>query len=221
MGKMRMGILSPFKGKIGTVVGAKWRGGIWYQRAYSDDVKNPRSDNQQIVRARFSALAELAHGFLTAHTLGFAADALARPTMTTGNVFFRRNWSHVTASGRESVNVDFTGLVCAAGPAVNVHFNAPQFDTPLQVDVDFDDNMEVIGADSEDLVYVFVYCPDAKAGVLSTPAKRHDQTISVPVPSYWNGMKVHVYGFIKNWNGNPSRPNAVSDSMYIGTGNIG
>ena len=141
MGKMRMGILSPFKGKIGTVVGAKWRGGVWYQRAYSDDVKNPRSDNQQIVRARFSALAELAHGFLTAHTLGFAADALARPTMTTGNVFFRRNWSHVTASGRESVNVDFTGLVCAAGPAVNVHFNAPQFDTPLQVDVDFDDNM--------------------------------------------------------------------------------
>ena len=220
MGKMKMGILSPFKGKIGTVVGQKWRGGVWFQRAYTDDVKNPQSESQLITRARFRALSELVHGFLSAISIGYEREALARPTMTAGNLFVKRNWSHVTASGPESVNVDFTGLELSHGPAVRVNFTTPQFDTPLQVDMDFNDNMEVIGADANDEVYVFIYCPDAKAGVLFH-VKRQDETVSVPVPSYWNGMKVHVYGFVKNADSNPVRPGAVSDSTYCGTGNIG
>lgn len=227
MGKMKMGILSAFKGKIGTVVGQRWRGAVMFQRAYTDDVRQPNTQAQIIRKAIFKAMIELSKGFYPAHVIGMREISIRKPTMTTDNEFFRVNKEMVTASGIESVSVDFTGLMVAEGPVPGVHFYAPQFDTPLQVDVDFDDNMEVARTHEDDEVYIVVYCPDARMCVISAPAKRSDGSTSVKVPSFWNGMKVHVYGFVRSC-GKPLEggyrafnPYQCSDSAYLGTGNIG
>ena len=227
MGKMKMGILSAFKGKIGTVVGQRWRGAVMFQRAYTDDVRQPNTEAQQVRKGIFRAMVQLSKGFYPAHVIGMREISIRKPTMTTDNEFFRVNKSKITASGIESVSVDFTGLIVAEGPVPSVHFNTPQFDTPLQVDVDFDDNMEVARTHEDDEVFVWVYCPDAKGGVLSEAAKRTDGSVSVKVPSYWNGMKVHVYGFVRSC-GKPLaggyrafNPYQCSESTYLGTGNIG
>ena len=218
MATVNCGILDGFYGKVGTVVGSFWKG-IPVMRAYVRRQHDAKSETQVVIRARFKAMMELVSGFLDASRIGLH-DAAAAGPMTEGNMFFVKNWDMVTASGVESVSVDFTGLTVAQGHLPGVHFNAPQFDTPLQVDVDFDDNMEYRGTSPDDEVYVFVYCPDAKCGVLSAPAKRSDESVSVKVPSYWNGMKVHVYGFAKGAL-DSGRYGQCSDSAYLGTGNIG
>ena len=218
MATVNCGILDGFYGKVGTVVGSFWKG-IPVMRAYVRRQHDAKSETQVVIRARFKAMMELVSGFLDASRIGLHDTAVSGP-MTEGNMFFVKNWDMVTASGVESVSVDFTGLTVAQGNLPGVHFNAPQFDTPLQVDVDFDDNMEYRGTSPDDEVYVFVYCPDAKCGVLSEPVKRSDGSVSVKVPSYWNGMKVHVYGFAKGAL-DSGRYSQCSNSAYLGTGNIG
>ena len=43
MGIPTKGILAPFKNRIGTVVGRRWRAGKWTMNSYQGDVKNPRT----------------------------------------------------------------------------------------------------------------------------------------------------------------------------------
>ena len=59
MGRINKGILGGFSGKVGTVVGASWKG-IAYMRSLPQSVKNPRTLPQRTQRTRFS----VALGFL-------------------------------------------------------------------------------------------------------------------------------------------------------------
>ena len=53
MGKISKGILGGFSGKVGTVIGASWRG-IHYMRSIPQSVRNPRTDGQRSQRNKFS-----------------------------------------------------------------------------------------------------------------------------------------------------------------------
>jgi hypothetical protein len=53
MGKIKQGILGGFSGKVGTVVGASWKG-ISYMRSIPQHVHNPRTEGQVNQRSKFS-----------------------------------------------------------------------------------------------------------------------------------------------------------------------
>ena len=53
MGKIDLGILGSFSGKVGNVVGGKWKG-ISYMRAKATSVSNPRTDGQMSQRSKFA-----------------------------------------------------------------------------------------------------------------------------------------------------------------------
>ncbi len=221
MGKMKMGILGDFRNKIGTVVGQRWRAGQYTTRAYVKDVRNPNTKAQQLWRAQFKVLGQLATQFQVATEWGFRPILDKKPT-TAGAEFVKRNKGAVHANTVDSVTIDYADLVIAHGGLTNVRFGTPQFDTPQQVDVSFADNMgSGIYTSLDDLVYLFVYCPDAKCGILSEPVQRTERSISCDVPAYWNGMKVHVYGFTVGADRDKKYTGRVSPSTYIGTGNIG
>ncbi len=221
MGKMKMGILGDFRNKIGTVVGQRWRAGQYTTRAYVKDVRNPNTAKQQLWRARFKTLGTLGTEFQVATELGFRAILDKKPTTAIGE-FVRRNKEAVHANTVDSVTIDYADLVIAHGGLTNVRFGTPQFDTPQQVDVSFADNMgSGIYTSLDDLVYLFVYCPDAQCGILSEPVQRSERSVSCDVPAYWNGMKVHVYGFTVGADHDKKYTGRVSTSTYIGTGNIG
>ena len=185
-------------GKLGPAVGSMWKGRNVY-RAYNPFVKNPRTEKQLLVRARFKTMADLARAFAQATNFGYKRLANNLHTTTRG-LFHRDNWPAVHANTVDSVTIDYADLVCAKG----------------------------------DIVILFAYCPDAKCGVMSpttgqSVAKRSDGSVSLDVPAYWNGMKVHVWGFAITSVQEPTYidayggyiyPNTVSDSLYIGTGNI-
>jgi len=53
MGTIKKGILGGFSGKVGTVVGASWKG-IAYMRSLPQKVKNPRTLGQRMQRSKFA-----------------------------------------------------------------------------------------------------------------------------------------------------------------------
>lgn len=219
MGIPTKGILAPFKNKIGTVVGRRWRAGRWTMNSYQGDVRNPRTTAQQTQRLRFAAAGQLGSVFYDAIDISLNYFLKTNPTTQVGE-FVKRNMPFITATGPTALTVDYTSLTLCKGSLADVGFDAPGFDIPSQVKVDWQAHLQSPNASPNDKVYVFVYCPDTKSGILAEPKERSAATMDVTVPIDWNGLKVHLYGFVVSDKTNRKRPNAVSTSRYIGSGNI-
>lgn len=208
-----MGILGTFKNKVGTVVGRHWKNWKWTIAAYTRFVKNPRTEQQLLNRAKFAALGSMSQAFLPAIMIGF--NKLARRlTLTEGNVFVKRNYGAVEATTPDSVTIDYSAIKVSDGRLPEVLFGSPNFDTPLTVEAAFTPNSDDPQASVEDTVYLFVYNSEDGRGVMSEGAARSTASTSVTVPGSWNGVKVHVWGFVVDKKGLCSR------STYVGSGNI-
>ena len=218
MGKIQQGILDGFVGKVGTVVGSFWKGKA-VMRGYKRIVRNPNTSDQQLVRIRFATIGRLSAAFLTAIREGFAAVARAHQ-MTEGDVFVQENWGHVHGDISGSATVDYEDLVIARGSLPEIQYGNATFENPLQVDVPINDSASVIGTHRDDETRVFVYSPEAGAGLLHNAGKRVDEEVTIPVPAYWNGHRVHVYGFAWGADENTQFAGVYSNSRYLGSGTI-
>ena len=216
MGKVQMGILDGFVGKVGTVVGSFWKSKP-VMRAYKRNISDRNSEAQQLVRTRFSAAGSLAGTFLSAIQLGLRNIARAKH-MTEGDIFVKLNWGSVHADTPGAATVDYTELVIARGNLPEAQFGSPSFSDPLTVDVPMTDTSDMIGADAADQIYIFVYSPEAGAGMLGEVERRDSGSIKCVVPAYWNGHRVHIYGFAVG-NGIDNE-GIISPSRYIGSGTI-
>lgn len=215
MGKINQGILDGFNGKVGTVVGYKIFGKK-FMRAYVDKIHNPRTSPQQDNRERFKTLTQLASAFLGAINIGL--QRVAKEMRNTAcNSFMRINHGAVSVMGGEA-EVDFGSLKCSLGALPKVGFGNASFAEPLRVSVSYDTSADMPRADAQDKVYLFVYQPDTREGLLSAPELRNTGSVEVRVPSTWTGLTVHVYGFAVG----DGRENSGlrSESTYVGTGVI-
>ena len=91
MAKLEQGILGPFRGKVGTVVGYLWRG-RHVVRAYRREINYPNTEQQQAEREWFVGMVRFAATARQALLLGLRERA-ARDVMTEGNAFVKMNKS--------------------------------------------------------------------------------------------------------------------------------
>lgn len=211
-----MGILDGFVGKVGTVVGSFWKGKP-VMRAYKRQVADAKSEAQELIRTRFAAIGSLASSFYSAIVIGFKQVAKAKK-MTEGDIFVKENWEAVTADTPGAAVAAYSEMVLAKGHLPEAQFGAASFADPLSVEVPMTDSSDVIGADANDKVYIFVYSPEAGAGMLGDVKFRSDASIACTVPAYWNGHRVHVWGFAVG--GGTDNMGVISNSRYLGSGTI-
>lgn len=228
MSKNTQGFMGVQIGKLGPAVGYIYRGQQAY-RAYTKDIRNPRTEKQVISRLRFSELSRLSRAYAPAIALGLGRYARQRggyyrPT------FVKLNWDAVTANTRGEINVEYSALILATGSTVNVEYGAPSFGTPATVEVTFRPNSDTPGALDTDLVYIVAYNPGTGIAIASNGAPRTSGTASLTVPTNWSGEQVHVYAFVRNslteptWNEaiqTTVEPGIASDTVYLGEGTIG
>ncbi len=89
MAKLEQGILGPFRGKVGIVVGYLWRG-RHVVRGYRREINYPNTENQQVEREWFVSMVRFAATARQALLLGLCERA-ARDQMTEGNAFVKMN----------------------------------------------------------------------------------------------------------------------------------
>jgi len=89
MAKLEQGILGPFRGKVGTVVGYLWRG-RHVVRGYRREINYPNTENQQAERDWFVSMVRFAATARQALLLGLRERA-ACDQMTEGNAFVKMN----------------------------------------------------------------------------------------------------------------------------------
>lgn len=184
-------------GKIGNMVGYSIYGKQAF-RAYNPVVANPKSEDQQLQRAKIALLTDYLQVFKAAIRLGFKDEGRARGCSAV-NFFTHKNYPQVTGTSASNVALDPSRVVVAQGAIPGVVFGSSfNTSTPneLKVTVTYG-NHGVEGAGDNDTVYVLAYCPDVKAMVMAQVTGRTDgEFVSVRYPSAWSGLEVHVYGFV-------------------------
>lgn len=196
--------------------------GEQYARIRNRNPRNPRTTRQLMSRAKLSFLSDLAAQFRGAIMKGFRYVASSEKH-TTYNEFVQSNYNKLTGSTPETLEIAIPELTIADGP-VNGFIPSGVLDvsTPGSIDVRFSETYEGIdGSASDDEVFVYIYCPSAKRGILSSAADRQSSHVTVSgLPTAWSGLEVYVFGFAIGGAHNMF-PGQSSQTMYCGTAELG
>ena len=214
MGKMRMGILDGFIGKVGTVVGSFWKGKK-VMRGYNEFPANPRSASQELQRVKFGLLGAMGGEMLAALHIGLREYA-AKLVSTEVGEFVKLNLPQVSGTA-SNPTVAYEGLTVSKGHLTGVGFDEPDLENPLQIMVSISESYDSDPeAHADDVVYVAVYNKTLGRGCLSDGSTcRVDDSVKITVPSYWQGTQVEMWGFVATADGSQS-----SETSYLGSGTI-
>jgi hypothetical protein len=203
-GVINNGILGGFSGKVGPVVGGKWKD-IDYMRSYVIP-SNPNTPAQQTSRAKFAALVEIARAFL---------PGLLQPywdpfynSMSGFNKFISYNYSLL--SGANSLQA---GCISSRGTLESITTPAPVYNTgPGTVVATWD--QEVFGNGLlTDTVLILVYNKVTNLVLgINTDAIRDDETATVLVGSGLDETNLACAVFAIQGTGSSM---TVSDSLFV------
>lgn len=212
MAKQIGGINGPYQGKVGNVVGYQWKG-KWVTRGVAKDFHDAESELQLEQRNRLGATMAFAARLRDILLLGLKKAALAAQ-MTEYNYFYRINKECLTWDG-EALEVDYEHLRVSEGPLAPVAFtNVERGVMNDELIIEFEKNPEHRNCNSNDKVYVAAVCAERSEAVLTLPVYRRMRRITVWLPATWEGMEVHLYGFVQD------SADRTSETFYIGGGTV-
>lgn len=203
MARVKNGALDGFNGKLGPLVGYKWKGRDCV-RTWT--VPTDRKSPAQLERRRiFGKMSSLGAAMLPIAKVGLRGVAAENGT-TEKNIFVRLN-SHCASVVDDEVLIDYSGLAVADGPLEAVDFGEPSTIAGRVVRATFTPSAS---ADRFCYVVLAAYLPQARGCMLSEPVYRSTGTVELTLPKAWAGMEAHLYGFC--WDGKDS----ASPSCYVG-----
>lgn len=196
MAKIDDGILGGFRGKVGPVIGYRWKD-KWCMRARPVHVHNPRTAAQTAHRTLFREMVQLAAALKEGLRLGLRERA-RRDGMTEMNAFCRLNW-------REDGRPPYQALRVSEGPVAPVAFGAARLEGDV-VRVEFGGG----AARGGDGVRLLVLNATRRQALLSAPAARRRGSLALVLPTGWAADELHLYGFAADSAGR------CSPSAYVG-----
>jgi hypothetical protein len=209
MGTIKKGILGGFSGKVGTVVGASWKG-IAYMRSLPQKVRNPRTEPQRMQRSKFALTMNFLRPMTGLLRMGWKMYAHRQSPINAAMSYAIAN---AVMGTYPNYTIDPSKILISRGgltPALNASATAS---AGASVIFDWDDNSGSSTAKANDKALLVVVNPEKSEAVFDAEgAVRSDTTMSVNLPADWVGATVQTYiGFISE------DGREVSNSVYLGT----
>ena len=209
MGKINLGILGSFSGKVGNVVGGNWKG-ISYMRARATSVSNPRTDGQVNQRTKFAlvlAVLKPITGFLR---VGYKKYAIKQTAFNAAMSYILNN--AVTGSSSADYSIDLSKVLVSRGNLTGAA-NAQATSANGVVPLTWDDNSGSGTATQTDKALIVVLNPTRAESVFDAGGnQRVAGTEDISVPADWAGENVEVFlGFIT------ADGKEVANSIYLGS----
>lgn len=214
MGKYLQGILGPFSGRVGNVIGTFWKGrSIMRIRAAS--YSNPNTIPQQTQRMKW----KLVSSFLTANQklirLGFAA---VNRSFTAFNNAMKYHLENAITGAFPTLELDLTKVKLSIGTMAGLVGAALSSTAPGTINIDWDDNSNNIDASADDEMFISLIDETTGEVVIGAGATRVSGTTTVQLPALWAGKNVVVHAFfIKSGTRDVTESAQVSESQYLGT----
>jgi len=208
MAKFNRGILGGFQGKLGTVIGTRWRG-INVMRAVPEKVSNPNTIKQRIQRERFKLIAELMKKARPMIELGF--ERTGRPTRSATNEAMSWNVKYGVTGEYPGQVLDFAQLRFAFGTLEGVGSQQVAANEGA-LTFNWTNNSGFMNAKGDDELFVILYNEDKKEFLNHySVATREAGTAILTLPESHQGSEFHVWTFMHN-----SERNLSSTSVYLG-----
>ena len=208
MGTIKKGILGGFSGKVGTVVGASWKG-IAYMRSLPQKVRNPRTEPQMMQRSKFALTMNFLRPMTGLLRMGWRMYAHRQSPMNAAMSYAIANAITGTypnyAIDPSKVLISRGSLAPAANASASLASSAITFD--------WDDNSGSSTAKQTDKALLAVVNPAKSEAVFDVAGTdRSEGTQSVTLPAAWVGETVEAYiGFISD------DGREVANSVYLGS----
>ena len=215
MAKIEQGILGPFRGTVGTVIGYRWRD-RWCMRARPSHYNDRRSEAQLQQRSRFKAMIQFASPATPLLRIGLRAWAAERG-ITEGNAVLKLNhecfWgmagiSSITRLSRlssDTSDIDYPRLRFSQGSLPGVQGADYERRGDGSVAVRWARGL----GRGDDRVHVYAYCPAAGTGLAVATAERRQRGAQFVLPADFAGEEVHFWLFAEGGDGK------VSNTLYI------
>lgn len=227
MGKIKQGVLGGFSGKVGAVVGSRWKS-VYYMRGLTDHVNDKNSLKQQAQRAKFAVAQAFAHDVLGFVRYGYSPE-LRNRTPYNGLVSYLLKHA-MTGSGIDW-ELDFERVMVSRGSLTPIK-QANATISGDKVNFTWTDNSGKGDAKSSDVAMVLVYNKDdGEADYDTNAGVRGDGQCVFALPAGWGSANLAVYlGFRNTETGNcadstclinSGSTNAGSSSSTGGNGSAG
>ena len=212
MGKLEDGILGKMTGKVGPVVGSKWKG-LNTVRSYQPKPKNPKTTAQKIQRAKFKLIVALGR-----KCLPFVRVSLAKAyaKMSGYNAFVKLNLSTAISGTYPSFTINYPNLVVASGTLTGIDTVSVANAAGRKVILTWTDNTGEGNASSTDVGMILLI--DASNRFIfedTSSAVRSTGTLTLTCSPFCVGNTVYAYIAFKN-----PTTGEISISSYAGTVNV-
>ncbi len=197
MAKIEQGILGPFRGTVGTVVGYMWRD-RWCMRSRPREYHDRQSEAQLLQRGRFKAMIRFASPATPLLRIGLRRVAQERQ-LTEGNCFLQLN-NDAFGSG----SVDYARLRFSRGHLPAVRLTEAAVDEGGVATVQWSKE----GGRNEDRVHLYAYSAASGMGLVVATVERGRRRASFLLPEQMAGAEVHLWAVAENQHGE------VSETAY-------
>jgi hypothetical protein len=208
MGKYKKGILGPFRGKVGTVVGAIWRG-IRYLKSLPDVSETDPTPAQLNVRSKLVLVTGFLRHLKADIEVGYQQFKKGITPMNAA-VSYHLKYA-VTGTSAANYAIDYGKVVLSAGHLPKVEEYDIVLDTPNKIKYTWTNTLEVDDPSNTDRLRLVVYNPVKDRWVtLKNAAARSAGVYTLNVPAAFSGDDVYTWMYFVSVDGKQ-----VSDSLAL------
>lgn len=219
MGTIKRGILGGVSGKIGNVVGARWKG-IDYLRVLPASVSDAKSPAQITQRNKFAIVIKFLQPITEFIRIGFRGQAVKQSAF---NAAMSYNYHNALTGEYPDTVIDYTMAAVSRGNLPGAVNPVCASEEAAKVSISWEPNTSQGQAADSDVAMVVIYNPTLKEAIYSFNAGiRSDASISIDLPANFSGSDVYCYVcfvVLESALGGQAR-NAISNSAYAGNVNV-
>lgn len=209
MGTYDKGILGGFSGKVGTVVGARWRGKN-IMRSLPHKSSKPPTEVQLLQRTKFSVVAQFLNPIKSFVGLYFGKPQGDKSPFNLATSYHIKE--ALTEVGDDEVELDFSKVLISRGELQGLQTPTANAQAGNNLEVSWTDNSGQGNAKATDELTVIVYDPSTKIFQLFVAvATREDASVTLILSDMYTGLDVQVWGTFVSASGQQA-----ATSTYLG-----
>jgi len=189
MGIINQGILGGFSGKVGPIVGFRWKSN-YYIRARAAKVSNPRTPRQQEQRGKFATAFSFLKTIKPFIRIGYKEFTQEKSAFNAAMSYTLKR--AVTANGKE-IAIDFNRALVSMGTLMPI-FEGTATQSRDKMSFNWHNNSGMGNAEDTDVAMLLVYNKDRETAVYDTEAAlRWDGHAELSLPDNWQDDELIAY----------------------------
>ena len=189
MGIINQGILGGFSGKVGPIVGFRWKSN-YYIRARAAKVSNPRTPKQQEQRGKFATVFSFLKTIKPFIRIGYKEFTQDKSAFNAAMSYTLK--SAAAGSGKD-ITMDFNRVLVSMGTLMPV-FEGTATQERDKMGFNWQNNSGMGNAEDTDIAMLLVYNKDKETALYNTEAAlRSDCHGELPLPDDWQGDELIAY----------------------------